>query len=87
MIPTAGRIVYFKGAKNGLPKDYPAMVVDVDTSEEGKTKLLISVFTEAGNQTIWVDTQGEVAGNWDWMPFQKDQQARYAENKETEKVG
>ena len=39
MIPTAGRIVYFKGMKDGAAKNYPAMVVDVDAQEavEGET--------------------------------------------------
>jgi hypothetical protein len=33
-----------------------------------------------GNDSYWVTSvsQGEEEGNWDWMPFQKDQQARLA---------
>lgn len=34
-----------------------------------------------GNDTLWVTSvnQGPEAGQWDWMPFQKDQQKRLAE--------
>lgn len=33
-----------------------------------------------GNDTLWITsaTKGEGLGQWDWMPFQKDQQARLA---------
>lgn len=33
-----------------------------------------------GNDTLWKTSveQGSEAGQWDWMPFQKDQQARLA---------
>lgn len=33
-----------------------------------------------GNDTLWVTSanQGPEAGQWDWMSFQKDQQARLA---------
>jgi hypothetical protein len=33
-----------------------------------------------GNDTLWVTSakQGGEPGQWDWMPFQKDQQARLA---------
>lgn len=40
-----------------------------------------------GNDTLWVTSvqQGPEAGQWDWMPFQKDQQARLPkEDEETE---
>lgn len=85
LIPTVGRIVHYKGQKNGVVKNYPAMVIDVDTSEEGSTKVLLGVHTESGYQTLsWIDKQGEEMGSWDWMPFQKDQQARL---ETTDKVG
>lgn len=36
------------------------------------------------NDTLWVTSvaKGEDYGNWDWMPFQKDQQARLAKEEE-----
>lgn len=39
-----------------------------------------------GNDTLWVTSvvQGSEPGQWDWMPFQKDQQARLAKQEEKE---
>ena len=40
-----------------------------------------------GNDTLWVTSvqQGGETGQWDWMPFQKDQQARLAKEPVEEK--
>ena len=42
-----------------------------------------------GSDTLWVTSRpkGEEPGNWDWMPFQKDQQARLAKEDEEEAAG
>lgn len=60
----------------------PTLVVKV---WEGN-KINGQVFLD-GNDTLWVTSvqQGPEAGQWDWMPFQKDQQARLPkEDEETE---
>lgn len=42
-----------------------------------------------GNDTFWTTSveQGEGVGKWDWMPFQKDQQARLAKQEEEDDCG
>lgn len=68
---TPGRIVYYKDAEE---KIYPAMVVSVN--EEGAVNL--QVFMEEKIEAKRIVEKGEGNGQWDWMPFQKDQQARLA---------
>lgn len=78
--PTVGRIVYYKsyGTPGG---EYPsvdraAIITEVVNSEEGIINLC--VLNPEGmffNKNV---TQGQKGGNWDWMPFQKDQVARMA---------
>lgn len=89
--PTVGRVVYYKarGSADGVfPKvDRAAIVTDVRTSSEGadgpegtpvKWQVRLSVFNPEGLFfTAWLD-QGQEGGQWDWMPFQKDQMARLA---------
>lgn len=97
MIPTVGRMVYYKarGSADGVfPKvDRAACVTDVREVEDhadgtyqfpvrvernGPTRfqLRLCVMNPEGLFfTNWLD-QGQEGGQWDWMPFQKDQQAR-----------
>lgn len=85
MKPTVGRMVYYKarGSADGVfPKvDRAAVVTDVmnDGKVENATdawKVRLTVFNPEGLFfTAWLD-QGQEGGQWDWMPFQKDQQAR-----------
>lgn len=87
MIPTVGRIVYYKarGSADGVfPKtDRAAIVTDVRKGEKAESdstpevyELRLTVFNPEGLFfTDWL-SQGQEGGQWDWMPFQKDQQAR-----------
>lgn len=72
---TVGRMVYYKarGSADGkFPKvDRAAIVTDVRPSSEGADGPEGLFFSD------WL-TQGQEDGQWDWMPFQKDQQARLA---------
>lgn len=88
--PTVGRMVYYKarGSADGkYPKvDRAAVITDVRPTErpdDGKVypvafQCRLTVFNPEGLFfTEWLD-QGQEGGQWDWMPFQKDQQARIA---------
>lgn len=66
-IPTAGRIVYYNDGAL-----YPAIVVSV--GDDGKLSILVA-YLQGWTPKHGVQ-QGSDAGMWDWMPFQKDQQAR-----------
>lgn len=87
IIPTVGRCVYYKsrGSADGVfpSVDRAAIITDVRHSEhadatENDYQVRLSVFNPEGLFfTDWLD-QGQAGGNWDWMPFQKDQQARLA---------
>lgn len=66
---TPGRIVYYKDNLQ-----FPAMVVSV--KEDGTVNLLVAY--ERGWTPKNGVQQGPDDGMWDWMPFQKDQQARLA---------
>lgn len=85
MKPTVGRIVYYKsrGSADGkFPSvDRAAIVTDVKTVSEvdgsnESFRVRVCVFNPEGIFfSDWLD-QGGLGGNWDWMPFQKDQQLR-----------
>lgn len=86
MKPTVGRMVYYKsrGSADGkYPSvDRAAVVTDVrGTKDEitdplGYVEVRLCVMNPEGLFfTDWL-TQGQNGGQWDWMPFQKDQQAR-----------
>ena len=80
VLPTVGRMVYYKsyGTPGG---EYPsvdrsATITEVIDAEAGIVSLC--VFNPEGlffNKNV---KQGQSGGQWDWMPFQKDQQARLA---------
>lgn len=79
--PTVGRMVYYK-ARGVFPKKYRAAVVtDVVQNTTSDPALMewqvrLCVMNPEGLFfTDWVE-QGQEGGQWDWMPFQKDQQAR-----------
>jgi len=84
--PTVGRMVYFKtrGSLDGVypPRDFAAIITKVD--EETKTVCLAS-FGSTGLRFELDVKQGEEPGQWDWMPFQKDQQSRLATDTSNEK--
>ena len=90
--PTVGRMVYYKarGSADGVyPKvDRAAVVTDVQEikysegqngSEPAGFQCRLCVMNPEGLFfTAWLN-QGQEGGQWDWMPFQKDQQARLKE--------
>lgn len=77
MKPTVGRIVYYKtrGSLDGVypPKNMAAIVTAV---YDDKTAIDLVVFGEQGLRFERSVENGNNAGMWDWMPFQKDQQKR-----------
>ncbi len=87
--PTVGRMVYYKarGSADGVfPKVDRAAVItdvrDVDTTNQTSENMAVSyqvrvcvMNPEGLFFSAWLD-QGQEGGQWDWMPFQKDQQLR-----------
>lgn len=79
--PTVGRMVYYKtrGSADGvyLPTDFVAIITAV---KEDTTGYLVSLatFGVTGLRFEQDVVQGQEGGQWDWMPFQKDQAARMA---------
>jgi len=76
--PTVGRMVYYKsyGTPNGEYK--PENRAAIITAIHSDTVIDLCVLNPEGmffNRNV---EQGEKGGQWDWMPFQKDQQARLA---------
>ena len=76
--PTVGRMVYFKtrGSLDGVfpPTVFAAIITKVYTD----ITVSLATFGESGLRFETSITQGDQPGQWDWMPFQKDQQARLA---------
>ena len=79
ILPTVGRMVYFKtrGSLDGVfpPTDFAAIITAV--SLNGNTVCLVTFGTGGMRFELNVE-QGQEPGQWDWMPFQKDQAARLA---------
>lgn len=73
MIPTVGRIVYYKsfGSPNGefKPEDRAAII----TAVHNATCVDLCVFNPTGQYFNQKCTQGQNGGQWDWMPYQKGQ--------------
>lgn len=85
--PTVGRVVYYKarGSADGVfPKvDRAAIITDV----KGSSQVKLCVMHPDGMMfTDWLP-QGQDGGQWDWMPFQKDQASRLAKENKTEVIG
>jgi len=76
--PTVGRVVYYKsyGTPNGEYKseDRAAII----TAIKNDTTVSLCVLNPTGMFFNECVEQGQEGGQWDWMPFQKDQQARLA---------
>lgn len=76
ILPTVGRIVYYKtrGSLDGVypQKDFASIITGVN--EDGTVNLV--TFGETGIRFELQVQKGTEPGCWDWMPFQKDQQAR-----------
>jgi hypothetical protein len=76
--PTVGRLVYY--TSYGTPGgEYPSTDrAAVITAVHDATTVDLCVFNPEGlffNRQV---RQGQQGGQWDWMPFQKDQAARLA---------
>lgn len=80
ILPTVGRIVYYKVQMsqdaNQPAIDRAAIITEVIDQNSGIVTL--SVFNPTGVFLAVKVGQGQHPGEWDWMPFQKDQQARLA---------
>lgn len=78
VLPTVGRMVYFKtrGSLDGVypPTDFAAIITKVYPDNV----VSLATFGEAGMRFEIQVSQGQEPGQWDWMPFQKDQQSRLA---------
>ena len=80
---TVGRMVYYKsyGTPGG---EYPsvdrAAVVTAVREDIGEGVVDLCVLNPEGMFFNRGVKQGENRGQWDWMPFQKDQQARLAKD-------
>lgn len=79
MLPTVGRVVYYKSL--GSPKgefkstDRAAIVTVVHS----KTSVGLCILNPNGMYFNERVEQGEEPGQWDWMPFQKGQAAKTEE--------
>lgn len=84
MIPTVGRVVYYKarGSADGVfpSVDRAAIITDVRESTEpnmvlgeSPKQVRLAVLNPEGLFfSGWLD-QGQGGGQWDWMPYQKAQ--------------
>lgn len=85
--PTVGRMVYFKtrGSLDGVfpPRDFAAIITRVYEN----TNVSLASFGETGIRFELNVTQGQEPGQWDWMPFQKDQVARLAKENKDDIIG
>lgn len=75
-------MVYYKsrGSADGVfpPTDRAAIITDaLEEAEQSQVRLAV-INPEGLFFTTWL-YQGQNPGQWDWMPFQKDQQARLAQ--------
>lgn len=81
IVPTIGRMVYFKsrGSADGVfpPRDFAAIITRVYSD----TKVSLVSFSEIGMRFESEVEQGKEGGQWDWMPYQKGQ-AKTAEELE-----
>lgn len=78
--PTVGRMVYFKtrGSSDGVfpPMNFASIITVVHSD----TCVSLATFGEQGLRFETKVEKGDQGGQWDWMPFQKDQQARLAKD-------
>ncbi len=76
MTPTVGRVVYYKsyGSPGGefASEDRAAII----TAVHNPTCVSLCVLNPTGMYFNLYVTQGPNAGQWDWMPFQKEQASR-----------
>lgn len=79
MKPTVGRVVYYKslGSPNGefISTDRAAII----TSVINDIRVSLCILNPNGMYFNLDVEQGQEAGQWDWMPFQKGQAAKTEE--------
>lgn len=86
ILPTVGRMVYYKtrGSADGVfpPTNFAAIITGVSNVEKPDVyKVSLAVFGPQGlrfESDVLQASNSDEVGVWDWMPFQKDQQARLA---------
>lgn len=76
--PTVGRVVYYKTKASADGSVEACDTAAIITKVYSDTEISIVTFWEFGSSFKSHVTQGQEQGQWDWMPFQKDQQARLA---------
>mgnify|MGYP000471215719 CR=1 FL=1 len=76
--PTVGQVVYFKTRESLDGKYPPTDFASIITRVYSDTKISLVTFGELGIRFELGVEQGQAPWQWDWMPFQKDQQARLA---------
>lgn len=73
IVPTVGRMVYFKtrGSADGVypPTDFAAII----TAVHSDTCVSLATFGLTGMRFELNAEQGQEPGEWDWMPYQKGQ--------------
>ena len=85
IVPTVGRVVLYTprttDPDHNNAEVLPAVVVRVWSDDMINLKVL-----NDGSEDFWATSvaRNELAeqGTWDWMPFQKDQQARLAKEED-----
>lgn len=79
IVPTVGRVVYYHalGSADGkfpVGENRAAII----TAVKDEFNVSLCILNPTGMYFNLNVERGEGAGEWDWMPFQKDQQARLA---------
>lgn len=79
--PTVGRVVYYHalGSADGkFPVGENRAAIITAVVDEQTEAVSLCVLNPTGMYFNLKVEKGEGAGQWDWMPFQKEQQARLA---------
>lgn len=73
MKPTVGRIVYYKGVSVTDEGAIEFNVASIITEVDSDTQIGLCAFYPSGLVFARDVKQGDKAGQWDWMPYQKGQ--------------
>lgn len=81
-------MVYYntRGSADGVypPTVFAGIITEV---QDANSTVSLAVFGPAGLRFEANVSQGSSPGQWDWMPFPKDQQTRLAQNANTGVAG
>ena len=80
MEPTIGRIVYYKTRGSADDVYPPTIFAAIITAVGVGDTVSLATFGVSGLRFETNVARGQDAGQWDWMPFQKDQQLRAGYN-------